>query len=120
MNENYITCRLEKGSINISEDVISGIVRTAILEVDGVSCLSNTAGSEIAELVGIKAFNRGIKVHFEETQVTVDCVITVCYGQNIMQVAANVQESVISVVQSATGMENVIANVHVSGIAFDK
>ena len=54
MGETYITCREENGSINISEDVISGMVRTAVTEVEGVAGLSNTAGSEIAELIGLK------------------------------------------------------------------
>ena len=30
MGENYITCQDEKGSINISEEVISSMVRSAI------------------------------------------------------------------------------------------
>ena len=51
MGENYITCQAEIGSINISEEVISSIVRSAIAEVEGVAGLSNTAGSEIAELI---------------------------------------------------------------------
>ena len=45
MGENYITCREEFGSINISEDVIAGMVRNAVMEVEGVSGLANTAGA---------------------------------------------------------------------------
>ena len=52
MGETYISCQEEKGSINISEDVISSMVRTAVAEVEGVAGLSNTAGAEIAELIG--------------------------------------------------------------------
>ena len=37
MPENYITCQDEKGSINISEDVVAAMVRAAITEVDGVA-----------------------------------------------------------------------------------
>ena len=58
MGENYITCREENGSINISEEVISGMVRAAVAEVEGVAGLSNTAGAEIAELIGIKTLTR--------------------------------------------------------------
>ena len=49
MAENYITCQEANGSINISEDVISTMVRAAVLDVEGVAGLSNTAGAEIAE-----------------------------------------------------------------------
>ena len=45
MNDNYITCREENGSINISEDVIYSLVREVISEVDGVAGLANTAGA---------------------------------------------------------------------------
>ena len=37
MPENYITCQDEKGSINISEEVVMSMVRAAITEVDGVA-----------------------------------------------------------------------------------
>ena len=34
MGENYITCKDEKGSINISEDVLVSMVRAAVNEID--------------------------------------------------------------------------------------
>ena len=37
MGENYITCQGEKGSINISEDVLYSMVRAAVSEIDGVA-----------------------------------------------------------------------------------
>ena len=37
MGENYITCREENGSINISEDVIAGMVRNAVDTIISVS-----------------------------------------------------------------------------------
>ena len=49
MGENYITCYEKNGSINISEDVISNIVKASIAELDGVSGLSNTSGAELVE-----------------------------------------------------------------------
>ena len=53
MGENYITCQAEKGSINISEEVLVSMVRAAINEIDGVASLANNAGNELAELLGI-------------------------------------------------------------------
>ena len=64
MGENYITCREEKGSINISEDVIISMVRSVLSEVEGVAGLSNTAGAELAELIGLKSVSKGVKVQF--------------------------------------------------------
>ena len=120
MGENYITCREENGSINISEEVISGMVRAAVAEVDGVAGLSNTAGAEIAELIGLKTLPKGVKVQFVEDKIVVDAIITITYGYNIVEVAKTVQEKVMNAVQAATGIEQAEVNVHVSGIAFEK
>ena len=120
MGDNYITCREENGSINISEEVISGMVRAAVAEVDGVAGLSNTAGAEIAELIGLKTLPKGGKVQFVDDKIVVDTIITVTYGFNIVEVAKSVQEKVMNAVQATTGIEQAEVNVHVSGIAFEK
>ena len=120
INDNYITCREENGSINISEDVIYSVVREAISEVDGVAGLANTAGAELAELLGLKTVSKGVKVQFDENRVVVDAIINVSYGCNIVKVAQEVQEKVTNVVQATTGFDKPQVNVHVSGISFEK
>ena len=120
MAENYISCREAIGSINISEDVITSLVRTTVVEVEGVAGLSSTAGAEIAERIGLKTVPKGIKVQFLDGVVVVDTIITVSYGSNIVAVAKNVQEKVQSLVVSTTGIEQVQVNVHVAGVAFEK
>ena len=69
MPENYITCQEEKGSINISEDVIVSLVKSAVTEIEGVSGLSNAAGAELAELIGIKTVTKGVKVGFQDNTI---------------------------------------------------
>ncbi len=119
MGDNYISYREDNGSINISEDVISGIVRAAVTDVEGVSGMSTTAGAELAELIGLKTLPKGVKVHFEEQKIIVDTIITVTYGSNVVSVAKNVQNAVRSVVQASTGFDAEV-NVHVAGISFDR
>lgn len=120
MGENYISCQEKFGTINISEEVITSLVRTAVTEVDGVSGLSSTAGAELAERVGLKTVPKGIKVQLLEGTIMVDTIIIVSYGCNIVTVARNVQEKVQELLASMTGIEKVQVNVHVSGVAFDK
>ena len=120
MGENYICCQAEKGSINISEEVITGVVKSAVGEVEGVAGLSYTAGAELAELIGLKNANKGVKVQFVDEMFIVDVIINVLYGSNIVQVAHDVQEKVMSLVQASTGIEHAEVNVHVSGISFEK
>lgn len=120
MGDNYISCKAENGSVNISEDVISTMVRTAITEIDGVAGISNTAGAELAELIGIKTVSKGIKVQIVDDTIKVDAVILVRYGCNIVNVAKEVQNSVTEAVQAITGIDKAEVNVHVSGVAFEK
>ena len=120
MGESYITCREENGSIDISEDVIATMVRTAVLEVEGVAALSHTVGAELAELIGLKTLTKGVKVQFVEDKIVIDTIITVNYGCKIVDVAKAVQEKLVGVIQSMTGFEKAEVNVHVSGIAFEK
>ena len=120
MAENYITCQEERGSIHISEDVIVTLVKGTIAEIEGVAGLSNAAGAELAELIGIKTVSKGIKVSFEEETIIIDVIINVSYGSSIVAVAREVQEKLLTTVQSATGFEKAKVNVHVAGISFDK
>ena len=120
MADNYITCKEERGSIHISEDVIVSLVKGAIAEIEGVAGLSNAAGAELAELIGIKTASKGIKVAFEDDTTVTDVIINVCYGSSIVAVAREVQEKILSTVQSVTGIEKAVVNVHVAGISFEK
>jgi len=120
MADNYITCQGEKGDINISEDVIVSTVRNTISEIEGVAGLANTAGAELAELLGIKTLSKGVKVQFVDDTIVVDAIILVKYGCNIVAVAKKVQDAVMDAVQVVTGIEKAQVNVHVSGVAFEK
>lgn len=121
MGENYITCREANGSINISEDVIASLVKAAVEEVEGVSGLSNTAGAEIAELIGRKSVSKGIKVQFVESKkIIIDAIITVIYGASIVSIGQAVQDKIKNTVVSATGIELCDVNVHISGVTFEK
>lgn len=120
MAENYITCQEAKGSINISEEVIVSLVKSAVGEVEGVAGLSNAAGAELAELIGIKTVSKGVKVAFEDGTIIIDVIINVCYGSSIVSVAKAVQDKLLSTVESVTGFEKARVNVHVAGISFEK
>ncbi|NCB52100.1 MAG: Asp23/Gls24 family envelope stress response protein [Clostridia bacterium] len=120
MAENYISCQDDRGSINISEDVIVAMVRAAIGEVEGVAALTQPGPSELAELLGKKPASKGLKVQFVEDIITIDAVISVRYGFNVVSVAQKVQEAVMAAIESMAGMGKPQVNVHVSGVAFDK
>lgn len=120
MSDNYYSNREKNGSVNISDEVISALVKNSILEVEGVGGLANTAGAELAELIGLKMITKGIEIKFEEEKTVIDVIINVVYGYVILDVARKVQENVLNVVTNSAGIDNAEVNVHVSGISFNK
>jgi len=119
MNDNYVTITGERGSINISEDVISVVVSSALKEVDGAAGLANTVGTELAELLGRRNISKGVKVQLEDNAIIVDVIILVRFGFNIAAVAQEVQSAVLTAVEAMTGHSGKV-NVHVAGVTFDK
>lgn len=119
-NKEYVTYPDEKGSINISEEVIAIIAANAAAEVEGVASLSASLGKDIAELLGKKNISKGVKISVEEEAVTADVFIMVKIGCAVNEVGMKVQESVISAIQDMTGFEIAAVNVHICGISFDK
>ena len=121
MSESYITSQGDKGSINISEDVVISVVKNTIYEIDGVACIANANGTEIAEMLGISSkSNKGLKIQFEDGSIIVEIILHVKYDYNIIDVANKVQNKVAEGVRAITGIDDVKVNVHVSGIAFEK
>lgn len=102
----YITQVQENGNVMISEDVVSTIVAHAAEEVEGVDAL-----------VAKKNWGKSIKIVIgEDNELTIDCNVTIKYGQSVVAVAQAVQEAVTTAVESMTGVKVTIMNVNVCGI----
>ena len=119
-DNSYISYQEDNGSINISEEVVLTIVRSAACDVEGVASLSTTAGAELAELIGLKTIPKGVTIRFEDNRIIADVIVNVAYGHNVVNVAKAVQGAVRGAIQATTGSENAEVNVHVSGISFDR
>ena len=116
-NKQYITQMQENGSVLISEDVIMTIVAHAVEEVEGVVGLNVKPGADIIEMIGKKNWGKGLKITIaEDDSLTVDCNITVAYGQSVVTVAAAVQASVTNALESMAGVKIAAVNVNVCGI----
>ena len=120
-NKEYFTQEMENGSIQISEDVVASVTGMAVLEVEGVCGLSSTIGTDIAEMLGMKTLSKGVRLSTTETgALRIDCDVVSKFGQNIFELAKNVQENVKSSVESVTGLRVAEVNVTVCGIALPK
>lgn len=116
-NKQYITQAQEHGNIMISEDVIGAIVAHAVEEVEGVVGLSTKPGVDIAELIGKKNWGKGMKIIIsEDDSLTIDCNVTVVYGQSVVQIAQAVQDAVTTAVVDVTGVRVNAVNVNICGI----
>ena len=120
-NKEYFTQEMENGSIQISEDVVASVTGMAVLEVEGVGGLASSIGTDIAEMIGMKALSKGVRLSTTETgALRIDCDVVSKFGQNIFELAKNVQENVKSSVESVTGLRVAEVNVTVCGIALPK
>ena len=116
-NKQYITQIQDNGSVMTPEDVIGAIVAHAVEEVEGVVGLTVKPGVDIAELIGKKNWGKGMKIVIsDDDSLSIDCNVTVAYGQSVVSVANAVQESVRGAVESMTGVKVAAINVNVCGI----
>lgn len=116
-NKQYILLAQENGSIMISEDVIATIVEQAVTEVEGVVGLNVKPGADIADIIGKKAWGRGIKITIgDDNALYIDCNVNVGYGQSVVTVAKSVQEAVTAALISTTGVNVASVNINVCGI----
>ena len=117
-SKQYITKIQDNGSVMISEDVIASIVAQSVQEVEGVVGLSVKPGADIADIIGKKNWGKGMRIVIgEDNSLTVDCDILISYGQSVVTVAQNVQETVGGHLESMTGVKVNAVNVNVCGIA---
>ena len=93
MSENYISCYEKNGSINISEEVISSIVKAAVIELDGVSGLSNTSGAELVELIGhlrqLPQYLENLAYSYKDKYIVDGQLNKVCIGTGIMDTVSD-------------------------------
>ena len=112
----YLSNADEKGSVNISEDVIAQLAVAAMADTDGVAALSTAVGRELRK----KSATKGAKIFFEEGKVGIEAYITVKQGYPVTEVAKNVQSAVSEAVESITGFPVMYVNVQVCGISLGK
>ena len=113
----YISQIQENGNVMISEDVVANIVALAMAEVEGIGSLGSKPGVTISDFATKKTWSKGLKVMIaEDNTVSIDCTLMVSFGCSVVDVAAAVQQSVISNVESMTGVKVTDINVNVCGI----
>ena len=116
----YVVQSVDKGTVNISEEVVAAIAALAISEVDGVYGLSSSFTADLKELLGKKNMSKGVKLTMDEETVTIECFVVVTYGFEIPAVAAKIQEAVTAAVEAMAGLKVAAVNVDICGISAAK
>ena len=119
-SKGYIKSTDEKGSINISEDVVAVIAGAAAAEVQGVHGLFFTPGMELSNMLGRRGLSKGVKLIIEEEDIILDVYIIADTGYSVSEVGAEVQRVVMSAVEAAVGVTVKAVNVQICGIALKK
>lgn len=119
-NKGYIRNADDRGSINISEDVVAVIAASAAVDIEGVNGLFFSSGKELSNMVGKKGLSKGVKLSADGDDVTIDVYILVEIGYSVSDVGAEVQKAVISAVESAVGISVAAVNVHICGVTLKK
>ncbi len=66
-NKDYITFQDDRGSVNISDEVVTLIIAGAVLEVDGVAGLYTAPAEILPSLWAKRAPARGVKLRSRKT-----------------------------------------------------
>ena len=82
--------------------------------------ITNATMLDLAELLGRKNMAKGVKLTIDNEVVTVECFVVIAYGSDIPAVAANIQDAVITAVESMTGLKVAAVNVDICGICSPK
>lgn len=107
------------GELKIHENVIASIVRKATLAQEGVSRLSgNNFVDTIGEIVGSRRIqDRSIIVKLcDDNRIELEVKVVIKFGFVVPEVAAAIQNNVITDVEAMTGMTVVAVNVTVQDI----
>lgn len=101
----------QKGTITFANEVVSTIVGIAACEIEGVAGMSGGLKDGIVDLLGKKNLSKGVKITLKDDTVVADLQIVVEYGAKVPEVCAKIQESVISAVETMTGLKVAAVNI---------
>ncbi|WP_010650820.1 Asp23/Gls24 family envelope stress response protein [Oceanobacillus massiliensis] len=104
------------GKVEIAPEVIEIIAGIAATEVEELYAMRGNFASGVAERLGKKAHNKGVKVELIEEGVAIDIYVILNFGVSIPQVAQKLQTNIRQTLTNMTAIELQEVNVHVVGI----
>lgn len=116
-----ITTTKDKGSLTISEDVLSSIATNAAKDVDGVSSFSNRPVDVVSTIKqGSLKVMSPVRILQDGDDISVSIYLNLVPNTKIQTVAQNVQNNVKEAIQNMTGKLVSKVNVVIAGIDFEE
>ena len=112
-----ITTSNSKGTLTISEEVLSSIATNAAKDVDGVSSFSNRPVVSTIKQGSLKVMSP-VRILQDGDNMNVSIYINLEPNKKIQDVAVNVQNNVREAIQNMTGKVVSKVNVVIAGIDF--
>ncbi len=105
------------GTVQIHNNVIAVIAHEAADRVAGVVELSGTLVDDLADIIGKRPRDRGVRVAVEsENTIVVELTVVLEYGVNIPEVCGKLQMEVRKSVEEMTGKRVQAVNISVQSI----
>lgn len=110
----------ELGKVKIHQDAISAIANQAISEIEGVVKMSGSIVDSLAERLGKKTPDKGVRTEVIGEEVKVEVSVVVSFGTKIPEVAWQIQKNVRKAIEEMTGLHVQAINVNVEGVELPK
>ncbi len=106
----------EGDSIRISSEVVAVIAGIVSNDIPGIAGMSGGLVGGIAEKLGRKDLTKGIKVHVDGENVTLDMNVIAEYGSSIVEATDKLKKAIRGNVEKTTGLKVQAININVLGI----
>jgi uncharacterized alkaline shock family protein YloU len=114
--KNLMSDRTDRGRVEVSPNAVATIANHAVLSSYGVVGMSaKNLVNGLAQVLRPDS-KRGVEVHIDEDQITIDLYVVIEYGVRVATVARNIISSVKFSVEKAIGVPLAAVNVHVQGL----
>ncbi len=107
---------VELGKVKIHHDAVSSIAGHVVSAIPGVVKMSGSIVENIAEKLGKKYLDKGIRTEVLGEEVRIDVSVVVRYGSKIPEIAWQIQKNVRKNVEEMTGLHVTSVNVNIEGV----
>lgn len=107
---------IELGKVKIHHEAISTIACQVVSTISGVVEMSGSIVENIAEKLGKKNPDKGIKTEIMGEEVKIDVSVIVKYGSKIPEIAWQIQKNVRKTIEETTGLHVTSVNVNIEGV----